>query len=886
MLIFSTCASAAYFAVGDYVQDTVLSEDPSDLFDSGKELYFDGYRTYRSWNFSSYTRSGAGYTKSPARILSQGNYSNIHSRMCVQNDTSLGNPSHPMTEELSVNSSKLSYYETGPESSCSHTLEMKITPYAVSYRVNTGYIPLKRIVRDLETGDCMGYGCFIDYEYRGKMLFFGEEYYVKDAWTYYLYLDKGAELNVSSSGFDSEYNGYRFRSAHVVNESPYLCNYLIIDVMKPDGTIVSVPVTNIERSIVDDIEISAMDWQSPRIMVYNLSTEVVLWDGEEVMASGEVMRGWNVFFATVNYCNDTEYASDGSVNDCQFPEYEEMDEHQHDSLLKYVSISYGVEAPQPDPWEDEIPPEPTTLGVNESIIFPNGLRIRFRGYMNANLQEVTCPAHESIYATYFLGSMEQGWTTTTTSTTTTTQPTCDTAGFHASGRYVKDTVLSEDPSDLLDPLNGMRFDGQLSLRKGDFTAYMWCGQETTMATADLLGEESYDNVENLMGYTWVSYTRNPYHDMEERIVVNSSRLKYYETSSPSNCSSTLRLALEPGAVSYKAYPDYIPLKRIEKDPEDTSCVESDCYMDQEYRGRMLFLGGGYYVKDIDGSTIYLANGTLLSVASDGYSTSYKGYSFKISDYVYASSGNASGIVLDVRSPTGSVSQATITGSATTVGSALEIAALDWGTGSGWKTASIIAYDPASEIIIADGQDLILGGIAQTGWKVSLATVDYCQSADQASDGSSNYCYLPEYDDMSEHAEAALLKSVSVTYDHGISGNDALHINDSLELPNGFYLKFKGYLSNGSRPVACPNAEPVYCTYFVGIDEGAIASTTTTSTTTSTSTSTAQATCDLSGDDPPCGDVSLAEVIGYINAWAGGQAALGDVVELINAWAAS
>jgi hypothetical protein len=97
--------------------------------------------------------------------------------------------------------------------------------------------------------------------------------------------------------------------------------------------------------------------------------------------------------------------------------------------------------------------------------------------------------------------------------------------------------------------------------------------------------------------------------------------------------------------------------------------------------------------------------------------------------------------------------------------------------------------------------------------------------------------------------------VSVSYDHDISGNDALHINDSLNLPDGFFLKFKGYLSNGSRQINCPNAEPVYASYFIGTTEGATASTTTTtttttSTTTTSTTSTTQASCTLEGDDPP------------------------------------
>jgi hypothetical protein len=44
-------------------------------------------------------------------------------------------------------------------------------------------------------------------------------------------------------------------------------------------------------------------------------------------------------------------------------------------------------------------------------------------------------------------------------------------------------------------------------------------------------------------------------------------------------------------------------------------------------------------------------------------------------------------------------------------------------------------------------------------------------------------------------------------------------------------------------------------------------------------------CALSGDYPPCGAVSLSEVIGRINQWAAGNSSLSDVVGLISAWSA-
>ena len=42
-------------------------------------------------------------------------------------------------------------------------------------------------------------------------------------------------------------------------------------------------------------------------------------------------------------------------------------------------------------------------------------------------------------------------------------------------------------------------------------------------------------------------------------------------------------------------------------------------------------------------------------------------------------------------------------------------------------------------------------------------------------------------------------------------------------------------------------------------------------------------CAMPGDEFPCGTVTLAEVIDYINEWGFGNAELGDVIDLIDAW---
>ena len=58
----------------------------------------------------------------------------------------------------------------------------------------------------------------------------------------------------------------------------------------------------------------------------------------------------------------------------------------------------------------------------------------------------------------------------------------------------------------------------------------------------------------------------------------------------------------------------------------------------------------------------------------------------------------------------------------------------------------------------------------------------------------------------------------------------------------------------------------------------------TSTTSSISTTTIPGQCSMPGDDPPCGEVTIGEVIAHINRWSAGTAGLSEIIDLINAWA--
>jgi len=59
---------------------------------------------------------------------------------------------------------------------------------------------------------------------------------------------------------------------------------------------------------------------------------------------------------------------------------------------------------------------------------------------------------------------------------------------------------------------------------------------------------------------------------------------------------------------------------------------------------------------------------------------------------------------------------------------------------------------------------------------------------------------------------------------------------------------------------------------------------TSTTTTSTNTTTTVGACSLVGDYPPCGEITLSEVVDMINKWAADKATLGETVALITIWA--
>jgi len=374
-------SSAAIGATGDYVQDTDLDEDLEDFYDKDDGYHFDsGEVTYERGDFTQYSLACEQQTRTEAAVLMEGEYSNVHclfcQTLCLE---ALENPSHEMKETISVDYDNIAYYEDGLNDDDSEDIRMAITEKdSIVYTVEAGFIPMKRIT------EAIGGGAddYIDFEYRGKMILFGEEYYVREVdGTSKIYLSQGKVLDgISSEGYTAEYNGYKFKIDHLIYSAEYKVAGILLDVEKPDGTVVQTQISKMANGQIDDMEISGVYAEeadalaSASVIVYDTSSDVLLEDGEDIELGGTVWDDWEVEFTTADTCEDDP------TGDCDISEYDEMDDDMEDALLDQVTVTYrhkldGVEA----------------LEVGESLEFPGGrFKLTFKGFLTNDFRESSC----------------------------------------------------------------------------------------------------------------------------------------------------------------------------------------------------------------------------------------------------------------------------------------------------------------------------------------------------------------------------------------------------------------------------------------------------------------------------------------------------------------
>lgn len=394
----------------------------------------------------------------------------------------------------------------------------------------------------------------------------------------------------------------------------------------------------------------------------------------------------------------------------------------------------------------------------------------------------------------------------------------------AVGKYVQDTDdvtirkgfydadLDTTPEDL-DP------DGDRSLRwddderkyeRGDFTHYSLSACKDVEETeAAILTEMTSSNVHCLFCQTLcLEALENPSHEMKESITVNNSKLWYYESGvGDKNKAEYLEMAVDEGAIRYEVETGYIPMDKRLTEVHGMGEPAKDYWVDFEYKGKILFFGEEYYVKKVlnagledpddtdSNAKIVLANGKVLTdITSEGYTSEYMGYKFKIDHLIYSGEYEVAGILLTIQKPDGTEVQRQISKMSAAILDNLEITGVYAEAAAGVETGSIIVYDKDSDIVLENGEKLIMGGVTYDEWTVNLRSGACNMTGDCESD-------ISEYSNLQKGSNRVLEK-ITVTLDTAFEEDDALRVGDSLDIPGEFSLTFKGYLTSNFGDRVC------------------------------------------------------------------------------------
>ncbi|HHQ44953.1 MAG TPA: S-layer protein [Candidatus Altiarchaeales archaeon] len=355
-------------AVGKYEQDKDHSENwlvDSNFYSKSQKLDFDPVtsnpKQYKQGSFIQYSLACDQQTRSEAGILKSGVYNNIHCLFCQTLCLGeLQNPKHEMEEYIVVDWENVKWWEDGLNKRDAEEVLMYIPSDSVIYVVDTDFIPLQTIYDG---------GNEVDFEWRGKIILFGEEYYVKDATSKELYLAKGRVLDdVSSEGYTAQYMGYKFKIDHLIYSAEYQVAGLLLDVEKPDGTVVQTQISKMANGIVDDIEIAGVYANeadavaTASLLVYDTTTNVVLKDNKDLELGGKEYTDWRVEI------------TDGQVQ-AQNSDISEYSGGGTALTLKNITVTYDTSI---------------TLGIGESLAFPSTYKLEFMGWRDSNYQDVVC----------------------------------------------------------------------------------------------------------------------------------------------------------------------------------------------------------------------------------------------------------------------------------------------------------------------------------------------------------------------------------------------------------------------------------------------------------------------------------------------------------------
>ncbi len=230
-----------------------------------------------------------------SNYLKSGTYNNIHKTFGISSEgiDLLENPAHYMQER------------DGP----------------FVYSVDVGYIPMQDIYEN-ET--------LVDLEWRGKILFAGEEFYVMDIEDDTIYLVKGTIRGINNLRFSSSYSGYEFKAKGLsYNPEGDISNMSLL-IQDPDDQESCIVLYPNQISIIDEyIRIQPITAYKERgviradIFIYDLFPLAVLQNGQSIPHKPQ----WIIKFGTV----EQPFGEDMNVE-----EYENITKGQR--LLANITI--------------------------------------------------------------------------------------------------------------------------------------------------------------------------------------------------------------------------------------------------------------------------------------------------------------------------------------------------------------------------------------------------------------------------------------------------------------------------------------------------------------------------------------------------------------------
>jgi len=331
------------------------------------------------------------------KVLLKGDYVNNQCLLCydICQDT-VSDLKHKMSEKIFIYQDKVRYYEDGLQSdSIDEALKMAVEGDAIEYYVDTDFLPPVFLKNSKDN--------LIDSRYRGKMIFLGEEYMVKD-WDpkeRSVKIAKGAERTLDNKAFGGDFTAgdgtYQFKIHRALYSEDKVAG-VIVDVKKPDGTEVQVVAQRSLNAVVGNVEIyasnvaTAGEFVQTDVKVYDLASQIILEDKEWYPDGKE---SWYVEIdsaplgclvnASASTCETGNTFVMDQINDAgsRFTDYQKVD-----YAYKNEQMLAGIHLTLKKGYDDS---DYAALGVGDKIMFPNdAFYFSYEGFKTNKFVDVRC----------------------------------------------------------------------------------------------------------------------------------------------------------------------------------------------------------------------------------------------------------------------------------------------------------------------------------------------------------------------------------------------------------------------------------------------------------------------------------------------------------------